>query len=91
MRGGVEVPRSVTILRIIAAPDVPTGATQAQVYPAVAELQAFLTALTGRLIGADKIQMAARAGHGGSGRGGWGSLHPTPGRDAFVPGVDLEE
>jgi hypothetical protein len=45
MLRGVEVFRGVPVLGVIAAPDVSTGATQAQVHPGVAHGETFLAAI----------------------------------------------
>ena len=49
MFGGVEMFRSVLVLRRIAAADVATFAAQSQVHPTVAHLQAFFAALCMRM------------------------------------------
>jgi hypothetical protein len=43
--GTVEVPSSVLVLGLIAAPDMPTGHAETQVYPGVADPEAVLTAV----------------------------------------------
>ena len=58
-----EVLGRVLILRVVAAPDVATGGTQAEVHPGIADEQAFLTACTVRRIGQDELQVIALLGH----------------------------
>ena len=46
--GGVEMPGGVLILRIVTAPDMSTGETEAQVYPGISNFQTVLTSIGAR-------------------------------------------
>jgi hypothetical protein len=46
--GGVEMPGGVLILRIVAATDMSTGETEAQVHPGITDFQTVLTSIGAR-------------------------------------------
>ena len=48
MVGGVEMPGGVLILRIVAATDMATGKTEAQVHPGITHFQTVLTSIGAR-------------------------------------------
>jgi hypothetical protein len=65
MFGGMKMFRGVFVLRGIAATDVTTTQTQAQMHPTVAHLKAFFAAFTLRFDFANLIEMSTSIGHVG--------------------------
>ena len=59
----MEVLGRMSILRVVAATDMPAGPAQSQVHPGIAELEALLATATTRLIGPHEIQMTALLSH----------------------------